>query len=108
MIKGSDVRKTQIDVDALFLDRWSPRAMSGEAIDPSELAVLFEAARWAIGGLRANRRLAPLSALRIEKYQLRSRPVVDPMSARVALIRGGAIDTTLPVLIAVPISIIGI
>ena len=47
MIKGSDVRKTQIDVDALFLDRWSPRAMSGEAIDPSELAVLFEAARWA-------------------------------------------------------------
>jgi nitroreductase len=47
MIKGSDVRKTPIDVDRLFLDRWSPRAMSGESIEESALAVLFEAARWA-------------------------------------------------------------
>jgi nitroreductase len=47
MIKGSDVRKTQIDIEPLFLDRWSPRAMSGEPIDERELAVLFEAARWA-------------------------------------------------------------
>jgi nitroreductase len=34
-------------VDRLFLDRWSPRAMSGEPIDPQELMILFEAARWA-------------------------------------------------------------
>lgn len=34
--------------------------------------------------------------------------VADPMSARAALIRGGAIDTTLPVLIAVPVLILGI
>jgi nitroreductase len=47
MIKGSDVRKTPVDVDRLFLDRWSPRAMSGEPIDESALTVLFEAARWA-------------------------------------------------------------
>lgn len=34
--------------------------------------------------------------------------VADPLSARAALIREGAIDTTLPVLIAVPVLIIGI
>jgi nitroreductase len=47
MIKGSDVRKTQIPIDPLFLDRWSPRAMSGDSLEASDLAVLFEAARWA-------------------------------------------------------------
>ena len=47
MITGSDVRKTQVGVDRIFLDRWSPRAMSGEPIEASALAVLFEAARWA-------------------------------------------------------------
>jgi nitroreductase len=47
MIKGSEVRTSSIAVDRLFLDRWSPRAMSGEPIEPSELLVLFEAARWA-------------------------------------------------------------
>src|SRR4029079_10173110 len=31
----------------LFLDRWSPRAMSGEEISEAALMVLFEAARWA-------------------------------------------------------------
>lgn len=34
-------------VEDLFLQRWSPRAMSGETIDESELMSLFEAARWA-------------------------------------------------------------
>jgi nitroreductase len=47
MVKGSDVRQTQIQVDRIFLDRWSPRAMSGEPIAASALEVLFEAARWA-------------------------------------------------------------
>jgi nitroreductase len=47
MIKGSEIRQTQVPVDRLFLDRWSPRAMSGEPLEQSELAVLFEAARWA-------------------------------------------------------------
>lgn len=47
MIKGSEVRNTQIAVDSIFLDRWSPRAMSGESIEQAELNVLFEAARWA-------------------------------------------------------------
>ena len=47
MIKGSEVRKPDHPIDKLFLDRWSPRAMSGEEIPEAELKVLFEAARWA-------------------------------------------------------------
>ncbi|HEX8337587.1 MAG TPA: nitroreductase family protein [Pyrinomonadaceae bacterium] len=49
MIDGSDTRgtQTQYPVDELFLDRWSPRAMSGEDVTDEELMTLFEAARWA-------------------------------------------------------------
>ena len=47
MIKGSDVRPVEHGVDRLFVDRWSPRAMSGEPITRDELFQLFEAARWA-------------------------------------------------------------
>jgi nitroreductase len=41
------VRAVEHDVDRLFVDRWSPRAMSGESIPADELLALFEAARWA-------------------------------------------------------------
>ena len=34
-------------IDPRFLERWSPRAFTGEIISEGELAVLFEAARWA-------------------------------------------------------------
>jgi nitroreductase len=47
MIKGSEKRKADHPVDKIFLERWSPRAMTGEAIPPEDLMVLFEAARWA-------------------------------------------------------------
>ncbi|HEX8115714.1 MAG TPA: nitroreductase family protein [Pyrinomonadaceae bacterium] len=49
MIDGSEVREPQAQnpVDELFLDRWSPRAMSGEGVSQEELMTLFEAARWA-------------------------------------------------------------
>lgn len=47
MIKGSQTRIAAHAVDKLFLDRWSPRAMSGESIPESDLMGLFEAARWA-------------------------------------------------------------
>jgi nitroreductase len=47
MTKGSDTRKAEHPIDNLFLDRWSPRAMSGEEISHDELMTLFEAARWA-------------------------------------------------------------
>jgi nitroreductase len=46
-MKGSEVRKADHPIDRLFLDRWSPRAMSGEPITHEELFTLFEAARWA-------------------------------------------------------------
>ena len=47
MIKGSERRHADHPIDPLFLDRWSPRAMTGEGIPVDELMVLFEAARWA-------------------------------------------------------------
>lgn len=47
MIDGSEVRKPEHEIDELFLDRWSPRAMSGEGFSEEELMSLFEAARWA-------------------------------------------------------------
>ena len=34
-------------IEPLFLDRWSPRAFTGEVMPESELFRLFEAARWA-------------------------------------------------------------
>ena len=40
-------RKSDYPIHELFLNRWSPRAMSGEAISDKELFTLFEAARWA-------------------------------------------------------------
>lgn len=47
MIKGSDIRHADHPADRIFLDRWSPRAMSGADIPHAELLTLFEAARWA-------------------------------------------------------------
>jgi nitroreductase len=46
MIRGSEKRVLENGVDALFVDRWSPRAMSGGEIPEDELRSLFEAARW--------------------------------------------------------------
>lgn len=40
-------RKPQYPVSDIFVNRWSPRAMSGEEITNQELMSLFEAARWA-------------------------------------------------------------
>lgn len=47
MIKGSDKRSADYPIDKLFLDRWSPRAMTGAPIPHADLLTLFEAARWA-------------------------------------------------------------
>jgi nitroreductase len=47
MIKGSEKRTPDHPVDKIFLDRWSPRAMTGEAIPHEAIMSLFEAARWA-------------------------------------------------------------
>ncbi len=40
-------RISSYPVSDLILNRWSPRAMSGEPITDDELMTLFEAARWA-------------------------------------------------------------
>jgi len=42
-----DFRKTEQDINDIFVNRWSPRAMSGQEIDEKTLLTLFEAARWA-------------------------------------------------------------
>jgi nitroreductase len=47
IVKGSTARQAEHVVDSLFVDRWSPRAMSGEPIAHEDLMTLFEAARWA-------------------------------------------------------------
>ena len=46
-INASEARRAEHPVDEIFLDRWSPRAMSGEELSEEELLTLFEAARWA-------------------------------------------------------------
>jgi len=53
MIKGSEVRKADHQIEPLLLDRWSPRAMSGEEISHEQLMRLFEAARWAPSSFNA-------------------------------------------------------
>ncbi len=40
-------RQPEYPVDELLVNRWSPRAMSGEPISSEELHTLIEAARWA-------------------------------------------------------------
>lgn len=42
-----DFRKPEHNVDEIFINRWSPRAMSGEVVEKTKLLSLFEAARWA-------------------------------------------------------------
>ena len=43
-VKGK--RESKFDIDPLFLNRWSPRALERD-MDEDELMALFEAARWA-------------------------------------------------------------
>jgi nitroreductase len=43
----SKYRNPEYNVNSIFVNRWSPRAMSGEEISNDELMSLFEAARWA-------------------------------------------------------------
>lgn len=47
MIKGSQKRHAEHPIHLMLIDRWSPRAMSGQPVSKAELMLLFEAARWA-------------------------------------------------------------
>jgi nitroreductase len=49
-------RKFEYDIDPIFVNRWSPRAMSGEELRDDELMPLFEAARWAPSSNNAQQR----------------------------------------------------
>ncbi len=49
-------RKADYDIDPIFLNRWSPRALSGESLTDEELMPLFEAARWAPSSYNAQQR----------------------------------------------------
>lgn len=40
-------RQPEHPVNALFVNRWSPRSMSGQTVPHADLMSLFEAARWA-------------------------------------------------------------
>lgn len=42
-----NTRTPQYPVEKIIINRWSPRAMSGESLDDATLMSLFEAARWA-------------------------------------------------------------
>lgn len=46
-------RTSEYDISPLILNRWSPRAMSGEELSDEELLPLFEAARWAPSSFNA-------------------------------------------------------
>jgi nitroreductase len=47
MINALDVRTADHPIESLILERWSPRAMTGESLSHGEILTLFEAARWA-------------------------------------------------------------
>ncbi len=47
-IRGEDFRKPGREIERFFVNRWSPRAMTGEEITREELMRMFEAARWAM------------------------------------------------------------
>ncbi len=42
-----NIRNPEYKIDPIFINRWSPRSMTGEEIDDNTLMSLFEAARWA-------------------------------------------------------------
>jgi nitroreductase len=43
----SNSRESQFPIDAMFLDRWSPRAFTGEVISEDQLLTILDAAHWA-------------------------------------------------------------
>lgn len=46
-VSPQEHRESDHDIDFIFVERWSPRAMTGEPLPEETLMRLFEAARWA-------------------------------------------------------------
>ncbi|MHB0951589.1 MAG: nitroreductase family protein [Allorhizobium sp.] len=44
---SSNNRQSNYDIDPIFLDRWSPRGFTGEAMEKGALLTILEAAHWA-------------------------------------------------------------
>ena len=45
--KNENNRNSNHKINPLFINRWSPRSMTGDSLDDETLMSLFEAARWA-------------------------------------------------------------
>jgi len=45
-IDRSNPRNPEVDIDSMFIDRWSPRAFDPTPLSENQIASLFEAARW--------------------------------------------------------------
>ncbi len=43
----SNNRSSEYPIDAMFLDRWSPRAFVNETMEESTLLTMLDAAHWA-------------------------------------------------------------
>ena len=52
-MKTINERSTEYPIDDIFLQRYSSRAMSGEAISKEEIMTLFDAARWSPSSMNA-------------------------------------------------------
>jgi nitroreductase len=46
-------RESEFPIDPMFLDRWSPRAFTGEPISTAELFTMLDAAHWAPSSFNA-------------------------------------------------------
>ena len=44
---SDNTRRADHNINSIFVNRWSPRSMTGEEIKDDDLMSLFEAARWA-------------------------------------------------------------
>ena len=64
-------RTAEYEVDPIFLQRWSPRAFTGEAMPHEDLLRLFEAAHWAPSG-NSTAVLAMLSSVSSPALPLRT------------------------------------
>lgn len=50
-LRGRDFRRPDREIMPFFIDRWSPRAMTGEELGREELLRMLEAARWAMSSM---------------------------------------------------------
>ncbi|MCF1480744.1 MULTISPECIES: nitroreductase family protein [Rhizobium/Agrobacterium group] len=50
---SSNNRSSDYDIDPIFLDRWSPRALDPQAMSEEDLMTILEAARWAPSSFNA-------------------------------------------------------